>query len=56
MINYEPREDLCKAACTLGKKLKVPAYVFVKDALIRKYGQEFYEALSASAEHLKQTS
>ena len=49
MVNYEPREDLCKAACNLGKKLKIPAYVFVKDALIRKYGEEFYEALSATA-------
>ncbi|MDQ6757486.1 MAG: DUF3109 family protein [Bacteroidota bacterium] len=52
-VNYEPREDLCKAACTLGKKLKVPTYVFLKDALIRKYGEEFYETLCATAEHQK---
>jgi hypothetical protein len=52
-VNYEPREDLCRAACTLGKKLKVPVYVFLKEALIRKYGEEFYEALSASAEHMQ---
>lgn len=52
-INYEPREDLCKAACKLGKKLKVPVYIFLKEALIRKYGTEFYKALEASAEHLK---
>lgn len=51
LVNYEPREDLCKAACTLGKKLKVPVYIFLKDALIRKYGINFYEALSATAEH-----
>jgi hypothetical protein len=25
-VNYEPREDLCSAACSLGKKLKVPVY------------------------------
>jgi hypothetical protein len=37
----------------LGKKLKVPVYVFLKDSLIRKYGEEFYEALSATAEHMK---
>lgn len=54
-INYEPREDLCKAACKLGKKLKVPVYIFLKEALIRKYGSEFYTALEASAEHLKNT-
>jgi hypothetical protein len=52
-VNYEPREDLCKAACTLGKKLKVPTYIFLKDALIRKFGQEFYETLCATAEHQK---
>jgi hypothetical protein len=51
MVNYEPREDLCKAGCSLGKKLKVPAYIFLKDALIRKYGNQFYEALCATAEH-----
>lgn len=51
-LNYQPREDLCQAACALGKKLKVPVYVFLKDSLIRKYGEEFYEALCALAEHL----
>ncbi len=48
-VNYEPREDLCAAACSLGKKLKVPAYIFLKDAIIRKYGQEFYDTLDATA-------
>jgi len=51
-VNYEPREDLCSAACTLGKKLKVPVYVFLKDALLRKYGTEFYETLDATANHI----
>ena len=51
-VNYEPREDLCSAACTLGKKLKVPVYVFLKDALVRNYGTEFYETLEATAQHL----
>jgi len=51
-VNYEPREDLCKAACSLGKKLKVPVYVFLKDALIRKYGEAFYAALETAAEKL----
>ncbi len=51
LVNYEPREDLCKAACSLGKKLKVPVHIFLKDALIRKYGNAFYEDLCATAEH-----
>ncbi len=52
-VNYEPREDLCSAACTLGKKLKVPVYIFLKDALIRRYGPEFYATLEATAQHMK---
>jgi hypothetical protein len=51
-LNYEPRPDLCKAACKLGKKLKVPVYVFLKESIIRKYGEEFYETLAATAEHM----
>ncbi len=53
-VNYEPREDICSAACGLGKKLKVPAYVFLKDALIRKYGEAFYDQLDATAKHMKE--
>jgi hypothetical protein len=53
-VNYEPRQDLCKAACKLGTKLKVPVYVFLKDAIIRKYGNSFYEALQATAQHINQ--
>ncbi len=52
-VNYEPREDNCKAACALGKKLKVPVYVFLKEPLVRKFGQPFYDALDATAKHLK---
>ena len=44
-MNYEPRQRLCNPACALGKSLKMPTYEFLKEAVIRKYGQEFYEAL-----------
>ena len=50
LVNYEPRETLCKPACMLGKKLKVPVYVFLKEALTRKYGDEFYTLLEQIAE------
>ena len=53
-VNYEPREDLCQGGCELGKKLKVPVYVFLKESLIRKYGEAFYETLEATALHLNQ--
>ena len=52
-VNYEPREDHCKAACSLGKKLKVPVYRFLKEPLIRKFGSKFYDALDATVTHLK---
>jgi hypothetical protein len=52
-VNYEPREDLCSGGCSLGEKLKVPVYVFLKEAIIRKYGTEFYQTLEATAKHLK---
>ncbi len=44
-MNYEPREKLCSPACGLGKKLKVRTYEFLKEPLVRKYGEEFYNAL-----------
>ena len=50
LVNYEPRETLCSPGCALGKKLKVPVYSFLKEALIRKYGEHFYEALDQVAQ------
>lgn len=52
MMNYEPRETLCKPACALGKKLKLPVYQFLKEAIIRKFGDDFYNALhQVAVEH-----
>lgn len=48
-VNYEPRETLCAPACVLGKRLKVPVYVFLKEALVRKFGEEIYSVLSQAA-------
>lgn len=48
-MNYEPRETLCKPACTFGKKLKVPVYQFLKEPIVRKYGEDFYNALDTIA-------
>lgn len=52
-LEYD-RWDICSAACTLGKKEKMPVYKFVKDGLVRKYGEDFYEELEAAAEYLSQ--
>lgn len=54
-VNYEPREDHCRAACKLGKKLKVPVYRFLKESLVRKFGKMFYAALDATYIHLNKS-
>lgn len=43
-LNYH-KWPICKPACTCGAKLDVPVYRFLKDALVRAYGQEWYEEL-----------
>ena len=43
-LNYD-RWDICSAACSLGEKLGVPVYKFLKEALIRKYGEAWYTEL-----------
>lgn len=48
-LNYEPREVLCAPACKLGKKEGVKVYEFLKEPLIRKYGEAFYTALDTIA-------
>jgi hypothetical protein len=49
-VNYEPRDTMCRPGCVQGKKLKVPVYVFLKEAIIRKYGEDFYGVLEQVAE------
>ncbi len=51
-LNYD-RWDICSAACDLGKKEEMPVYQFLKEPLIRKYGEEFYEELDAAAKYMK---
>ncbi|NJC26301.1 DUF3109 family protein [Neolewinella antarctica] len=46
-LNYD-RWDICSAACTKGAREKIRVYEFAKPALIRKYGEEWYEELEAA--------
>lgn len=52
-VNYH-RWPICAEACTLGKELKVPVYRFTKEALIRKYGDNWYRELEKSVEAWQQ--
>lgn len=47
-VNYD-RWEICSAACELGQQKQLPVYQFLKEPLIRKYGEEFYAALDAAA-------
>lgn len=50
-VNYH-KWDICDDACTLGKELKVPVYQFTKEALLRKFGDDWFcELEKIAAEH-----
>ncbi|MEP5256285.1 MAG: DUF3109 family protein [Winogradskyella arenosi] len=49
-VNYE-KWEICDDACSLGKELQVPVYKFVKEALIRKFGADWYAELEKVAEN-----
>ena len=48
-LNYD-RWSICSPACSFGKELNVPLYKFLKEALVRKYGEEWYAELVAQIE------
>ena len=43
-INYH-RWHICSPACDLGQELSVPLYRFLREPLVRKYGQAWYDEL-----------
>ncbi len=53
-VNYD-RWSICKVAEVLGKKEKLPVYKFLKEPLIRQFGEDWYAQLDLTAqEWLKQ--
>ena len=51
-VNYH-KWHICSDACALGKELQVPIYKFVKEALVRKFGEQWYQELEKVAEEMK---
>jgi len=51
-VNYS-KWEVCSPACKLGQELSIPIYKFVKVALERKYGKDFYEELDQAAKHIQ---
>ena len=50
-VNYD-RWNICNPACKLGDSLKVPVFKFLKDSLIRQYGEDWYKELEIAADLL----
>ena len=53
-LNYD-KWPICDDACKLGEELGVQVYKFLKDPLIRAYGEAFYKELEKVDEELKQS-
>lgn len=51
-INYD-EWDICDPACSLGRELQIPLYQFLKEGLIRKFGEAFYYELDTVAKDWK---
>ena len=51
-LNFH-RWNVCASAFECGRKMGVPAYKMLKEAITRAFGEEFYAALEAAEEHIK---
>lgn len=51
-LNYD-QWDICAPACECGEKLDVPVYRFLKEPIIRAYGEEFFDELCIVDKELK---
>ena len=51
-VNYH-RWDICKAAVLLGEKRGIPIYKFLKEPLIRKFGEAWYAELEVVVRELE---
>lgn len=50
-VNYEQLK-ICKPGRACGKTKNLPLWKYLREPLIRKYGEEWYEELRLVAEHL----
>ncbi len=52
-LNYH-RWAVCEGARILGKEKGVPMYRMLRDAITRRFGEEFYKALEIAEDYLNQ--
>ena len=50
-VNYQEL-DICKPGKVCGAQQKLPLFRFLKEPLIRKYGEEWYKELEVAAEYV----
>ena len=51
-LNYDEWK-ICEPACDCGDKLDVPVYKFLKEPLVRAFGEEFFRELEVVASEIK---
>ena len=51
-LNFH-RWNVCASAFECGRKVGVPAYKMLKEAITRAFGEEFYATLEAAEQHIK---
>lgn len=54
-VNYH-RWKICECAVDQGNRLKVPVYKFLKEPLVRAFGNEWYTQLEYAAKELKRAT
>ena len=52
-LNYDEQPKMCGCAKKLGRRLDIRIYQCLKDALVRKFGQAWYEELETCAKEMK---
>ena len=53
-VNYS-EWSICSPACTYGKELGVPVYKFLREPLIRRFGEHWYQELIKEIEEINPT-
>jgi hypothetical protein len=52
-LNYD-EWSICKPACACGEKLDIPVYKFLKEPIIRAFGESFYSDLEGIDKTLRE--
>ena len=52
-LNYH-RWEVCRPAVECGRRLGIPVYKALREPIVRRFGEEFYRALEAAEEFLRE--